>query len=499
VTSAEHPSEPPAALDRRRLAFGSMAIGVVNVTKVGLQILMLPLMARLLGPADFGLYAMALPTIGLLLVLTDAGLANSMAREPNSNRPAWSSAFWVMQGLGLVMAALAVGLSFVIAEVAQQPRLPPLMTLLSLSFIITVWGVLPTARLMRDARLEWAACSDLASTLLGAAIAITLALKGFGAWSLAAQFVVVVASRALVLNLAAPVLPEFKFDWAALRGHLGFGGAVVGSKLSGFLGPLAENAMVGRWLGAAALGSYSLSNQVPRFLYDAVGNPLWANMYVQALRQTPEETAEAFYRLLRVYSLMVIPASALGGAAMIPIVDLFLGPQWQGTGVLLTILLPGMAIGAVGGLGGALMLAAGRGWLNLALSALIMAARLAAVALIPLFGLVGAAFGLAAVAVFGLAASIWGSARAYPIDPIKVVRMLAPTIAASAIAALACWGALQLRAPGLGWIIVCELGGFALLLGLLVVFDRRGLAEDIASVRSLLKPGDPSVAAVDPA
>jgi PST family polysaccharide transporter len=485
VSSPDTVSDQPP-LDRRRLAFGSMVMGVVNVTKVGLQVLMLPLMARLLGPADFGLYALALPTIGLLLVLTDAGLANSMAREPDSNRRVWSSAFWVMQGLGVSMAILAIGLSFVIAGVAHQPRLPPLMTLLALSFVIMGWGVLPTARLMRDARLEWAACADITSTILGAVVAIVMALNGAGAWSLAAQFVVVNAIRALVLNIAAPIRPRLQFDWSTLRGHLGFGGSVVASKLLGFVGPLAENALVGRWMGAAALGSYSLSNQVPRFLYDAVGNPLWANMYVQALRQTAEETAEGFYRLMRIYSLLVVPAAALGGAAMIPIVDLFLGPKWQGTGLLMSILLPGMAVGAVGSLASALMLARGHGWLNLSIGGLVVIGRIVAVALIPLYGLTGAALGLVVCAVLGLIASVWATQRVFPIDGGKVVKMLAPTIAASAIAGFLCWAALQWRTPSLGWTIVCEAGALVVLVGSLVLFDRRGLTADLQVVRGLL-------------
>lgn len=480
------PDAPKRRVDQRRLAFGALAVGVTNVVKVGLQVLMLPLMARLLGPAEFGLYALALPTIGLLLMLADGGLANSMAREPNSNVKAWSSAFWAMLGAGIVLAALAVALSFAIAEISHQPRLPSLMALLAVSFFALVWTVLPTARLMRDARLEYAAFADLASTLLGAAVAVLLALRGAGAWSLAAQFVATILVRAIALNMAAPVLPRLHFDWRALRSHLGLGGAIVGSKLTGYLGPLAENALIGRWLGAPALGSYSLSNQIPRFLNDAVGNPLWASLYVQALHHTAEETAETYYRLTRLYALMVIPAGCLLAAGIGHIVLIFLGPHWEDAGVLLAILLPAGAVGAVGSLTAALLLANGKGLMVLSLGTAFALARVGVVALSPFYGLRGAAIGLAVVAIVSLFVSNAVASTCSGVRLSRVLRQIAAPVAASAIAGGLCWAVLMTLPVNLVWVVACEAGAGVVFVLLMLLFDRRGVTDDLRNLRQLL-------------
>ena len=58
-------TQPPVA-SSRRLAFGALASGTVNIMKVGLQLLLLPVMARLLGPTEFGIYALAFAAAGIL-------------------------------------------------------------------------------------------------------------------------------------------------------------------------------------------------------------------------------------------------------------------------------------------------------------------------------------------------------------------------------------------------------------------------------------------------
>lgn len=70
----EAKSLPDASTGSWRLALGAMASGAVSFAKVALQLLLLPVMARLLGPNEFGLYALTLPTVSLVGLLADEGL-----------------------------------------------------------------------------------------------------------------------------------------------------------------------------------------------------------------------------------------------------------------------------------------------------------------------------------------------------------------------------------------------------------------------------------------
>jgi PST family polysaccharide transporter len=181
VASRTNSIGTPVTSDRK-LALAAIASGAVNVIKVGLQLLLLPVMARLLGPGEFGIYALALPTVSFVALLADGGLGATLAREPESSSLVWSSAFWVLLLAGCILALGSSAFGLLLGYIAQQPRVPAMIALLSLSLIFLVLSVSPTARLNRRKNLAVGAAAELAANLIGAAIAVTLAIEGAGAW-----------------------------------------------------------------------------------------------------------------------------------------------------------------------------------------------------------------------------------------------------------------------------------------------------------------------------
>src|SRR5580693_8496502 len=133
----------------RRLAFGAMASAAVNAIKLILQLLLFPVMARLLGPDEFGLYALALPTVALIALLADGGLGATLAREDESSELIWSSAFWALVFLGITLALGSAGFGVLLGYLSKQPRLYGIIGLLSPSLGFLTLSVLPAARLPR--------------------------------------------------------------------------------------------------------------------------------------------------------------------------------------------------------------------------------------------------------------------------------------------------------------------------------------------------------------
>ncbi len=113
-------------------------------------------------------------------------------------------------------------------------------------------------------------------TVLGAGVALSLAFRGAGAWALAAQYVTAFAVKAVILNAAAWSPPDLVYDFASLRGHVSTGGALLVSRLGELGTKLAENTLFGHVFGTAALGSYTLANQVSRFAATRSPTPWWA-------------------------------------------------------------------------------------------------------------------------------------------------------------------------------------------------------------------------------
>src|ERR1700722_2139354 len=148
----------------RRLAFGAGIMGVVSILKMLMQAATLPIMARLLGPSEVGVYALAFPVVAFVTMLADGGLGISLTREPESSR-VWSTAFWLLLFAGITLALLLVGIGFAEGALIHQPRVPGLMAALSITVVFMTITVPSMARLDRQGRIAVGGFADLAANL----------------------------------------------------------------------------------------------------------------------------------------------------------------------------------------------------------------------------------------------------------------------------------------------------------------------------------------------
>jgi O-antigen/teichoic acid export membrane protein len=471
----------------RRLAINAVAGGAANFLKIGVQLVMLPLMARLLGPSEFGLYALALPTISFFMILADGGLAVSLARESRNATLVWSTAFWFVLIVGVGLAAMVTGWGFALAALANEPRVSSLMALLSIALIMIAASALPSANLTRQGRLVVFALSDLVSTIAGAAFGVALAASGAGAKSLAAQYVLYYTLRAAILNAVAFVPPTFQFQLSALLPNLSASGSLLSIKLADFLGRLAENVLYGRAFGAAGLGLYTFANQAPRFICEAASGPVWGALYSHALRADERQVERAHVNLTRLLASLVFPIAALLSATAPDIVRVILGPKWEQASVLLRILIPFYAINVVASQSGAVLLARNRGWLLFWISIILTLGRTVVVAMGPWLGQIGVAFGIGAVMAGFSFLMMEAPGYLRRGDRFQLIRGIVGPIASSAVAGVVCYALAGARrdSGGLVWIACCWALATAVYFVLLAVIQRETLRQDLEALWNL--------------
>ncbi len=477
-----------ASVSDRRVALGAMASSIANVIKAVLQLLMLPLMARLLGPDEFGLYALALPTISLVALLADGGLGASLARENESASLVWSTAFWALLLLGFTLAVGTSMLGVLLGYLSQQPRLPGMIAVLSLSLVFLTMSVVPSARLARRRNLQVGAGSEMASTLIGSAIAVVLAWHGAGAWSLVVQYVAIYAVRAIIFNAAAFHLPRAEFSLRLLRSHLATGGILVASRIFEYSGRISENFLIGRIFGTANLGNYVFANQISKFSADTVGNVVWAAIYVQALTIDKAKIAILHRRLCRLLGVMLFPAMLLAAAAAPELISVTLGPKWVGISFLLRLFFPLYVINAICGQTGPVLLAYGRFdiafWCMVGLSC----GRVLAVALGLWIGFAGAVYCVVVVTLLFNAAMLIFPAKATGCRPLPILIDQIRPVFASLVAAGSYLALIHLFPMTVIWLGICLAAGFLIYAVCMFLADRSGLSEDWAGIRQVMSP-----------
>jgi O-antigen/teichoic acid export membrane protein len=476
----------PVGGSRRRVAKNLGASGAVSFAKVGIQLILLPVMAHLLGPSEFGLYALALPAVLFFMVIADGGLGISLAREDESNTLVWSTAFWALLGIGIILAGVVALWGIVLAGLAHQPRLSTIMGILSITFVFVALSVVPAARLTRRGNLVTSSGADLTGTIIGAVTAVTLASLGMGALSLAFQSVCSSATRTLILNVVAYKRPSWQFQFSTIRHHISTGSYLISGRLVDFACRFTENLLIGRFFGPAALGTYTFGNQVPRFVNEAVSNPTWTVFYAQALHETPSSLASLYYRLSRLMALATFPAAFILSASAPQVLMLFLDPKWADAAVFIQILAPSYALYAVSTLSGAVLLADGHNKGFLATFALSSFGRVLAASSGIWLSPIGVVWAIFVSNLVYAAVMILIGARLMAFTPLNLVRALIPPIAASAVGAVLCYVALHLQNTTFAGTIASIALGVVGFLVMLIILQGPTLKADLLTLKRMV-------------
>jgi O-antigen/teichoic acid export membrane protein len=473
----------------RRLALGTFAMGATNFVKIGIQLVMLPLMARLLGPSEYGLYSLAMPIVLFVMMLADGGLGASLAREPETNTDVWSSATWALLLSGSIMAGIVIGSSYLLAATSREPRLPGVMTALAGGLILFVLSIPSNARLVRRGRLELCALVDVVGNVLGAVFAIILALHHTGAWSLVGQTLTLYATRFLLSTLFAPAMPALHFSVRDLTTHLAMGSTIIGGKLVDTGDKSVENALMRRNFGASELGSYSIANQIPAFICGSISNALWATLYAQTLRAADDSEIIRNYRnMLRVLGLVLFPMSALAAAQGQQLIALLLGNRWGAVSPMLQILLISTTINSAFVFGQSILYAKGAATPYFRITAESAFIRIIAVLAAPWIGILGLTLGLAGAGIFMGFRSLTFIKRAIGMKVAAILSQLIWPAVSAATAGLVCWLASERLPHSLYFVFGNLVFSGLLYLAILLALERHTLIGDLRNLMRLVRP-----------
>jgi O-antigen/teichoic acid export membrane protein len=214
-------------------------------------------LARLLTPKDFGLFAMVTTVMGYLRVFKDAGLSTATVQREDITHAQVSNLFWINVAIsgatGLIFAAGAP----LVARFYREPRLVPITLVLSSTFFLTGLTIQHTALLNRQMRFKAIALIQGGSILIGVAVGIGMAWLNYRYWALVFSNIITVAAAIPLTWFAIPWRPQAPSRHSGIRPLLSFGANMA---TGGFIYSLARGAdglLIGRFYGADSIGLYS--------------------------------------------------------------------------------------------------------------------------------------------------------------------------------------------------------------------------------------------------
>jgi PST family polysaccharide transporter len=174
----------------------------------------------------------------------------------------------------------------------------------------------------------------LVATVSGGIVGITLALMGYGLWSLVAQQLVGRFVDCLVLYWVTPWYPRFRFSFARLNDMLGFGGKVMGTNITQFINTQVDRLLIGHFLGMGALGIYVVGRRIVDVLLRTLVSVLNRVAFSAFSRMQPSEQLSAFLLSTRRAAFFSLPMFALLIVTAEPVTILVFGDKWETAGMI---------------------------------------------------------------------------------------------------------------------------------------------------------------------
>jgi PST family polysaccharide transporter len=262
-------------------------------------------------------------------------------------------------------------------------------------------SILQQALLERRLAFDRLARIELVAGVAGAAAGIGAAAAGLGVWSLVCQALLVAGVTTVLLWLVGGWRPRLLFDWGEVRAVTGYSLNLTAFNVFNYIERNLDNLLIGRFLGAGALGYYALAYRL--MLYPLQGV---STVIIRVLFPTYAKIQDDDARFRRIYlqvtgAIAVVTFPVFFGlmATSEPLILTIFGEGWRPVAPLILILgLVGM-LQSVGTMGGAIYRAKGRTDWHFRFQLVTVSLSIPAFAIGLRWGVVGVAAGYATVMI----------------------------------------------------------------------------------------------------
>ncbi len=402
--SGQQNAKPADELARSARWSGGVTLGV----GVGNLAVVLGL-TRLLNPADFGTPALGLAALGFALLFVQNGLPGAVIFLQEQDRSRLSGLLWSNVAIGMAGSLLLWLLRQPLAVFFEDDRLREVLALLALLPSCAATGAVYKSILLRNLAYRHIAGAELSAFVAGAVTALSMALGGYGYWALVGQMTAkyLVEYAWYVLAGWSSFRPALYWRREALRPHFRFALAQSGERLTMYLNANWDTLLIGKLLGAEALGIYDVFKRLVARPTSMAGE--WIDRFAFPLmarvKSNREELAGIYLGHLRLLSMLLAPFALFGLAFANQVLTPLTGPEWASQAHVFRLLLLAFCIDALLHPLDGMLSAAGKierlGYANL-IRALAAVPALAAGSVWGLEGVATAVFALAAAVQYPL-------------------------------------------------------------------------------------------------
>jgi len=323
--------------DLKRASARGVAWNLIqNLVARLLSLVVVAILARYLDRSAFGAIALALTVTALGELLIGQGYGEFIAQRPDLSDSHKDTAFWFNVVLGAALTLIIVAAAAPIASLVAEESVAPVVRWLSISLFLRSLAIVPGGLLVRQMNFRALSLRTIVAAAIGGAAGVVAAVSGLGLYSLIIQTLVTEAVGLVALWRAASWWPRWRFSVADLKDLSKFGTPIFGGALLNFVSRRLDTVIVGRALGIASLGMYSLAQRVFQIMNQVLNKSGDAVVFSALAKLTePERRRQGFYQVVEVSAALCFPVYAGLAVAAEPVISVLFGERWSDSGPVL--------------------------------------------------------------------------------------------------------------------------------------------------------------------
>lgn len=328
---------------------GGLARIIAQVANFALRLGSLMMLARLLGPADFGLVGMVTALTGVLDLFRGFGLSVAAVQKESITEEQMSTLFWINILVGGLLTLLLVAAAPGVAAFYHQPRLIAVTHVLSLGFIFNAIGIQHGARLQRQLHFTAMAVINTVAWIAAIAVGVGGAAAGYGYWSLVAMTLTQTLTTTVGYCVAARWVPGRPHRRVGIGSLMRFGGAVTVNGLVVYIATNFEKILLGRYWGADAIGIYGRAYQLSNIPISNL-NSSAGEVAFPALSRVQDDLPRLRNYFLKGYGLVLaltVPATVGSALFSSDLIHVLMGSKWNAATPVFRLLAPTILVSAI--------------------------------------------------------------------------------------------------------------------------------------------------------
>ncbi|MDQ0839826.1 lipopolysaccharide biosynthesis protein [Sphingomonas faeni] len=396
-----------------------------------IQFIVSIVLARILSPAEFGIYALTLIFVALSQVLVDGGFSTAIIQAEEISDEEMTSVFWYNLIISIILSAFIAMVAPAVARLFGYPILTPLLYGTAVIVPFSALATVPAAKIQRELRFDRVAKAGLSASIISGVIAVVAAMNGAGIWSFTFQAAAYAVVNTGLIWLLAGWRPLRSPHLRAARRLASFGSLVALSGLLDVVYVQGSTLIIGKLYGAKELGFYnraqnlqSLPASILSAIVTRVALPIFSSKF-------NDKTALRRGTRLAQGVVMLINLPLMAMLATVPdlIINVLYGAKWLPAAPILTILAIGGVLFPLHAVNLQLILSQGRSDLYLKVEIAKKFIGVLFLGIGSFFGVTGLALGQTAFVFLAFFLNAGVAGRMIDYRPFRQLRDLGGTIA----------------------------------------------------------------------